>query len=298
MANPFTAAFLANSEDEALAHGIARASGSELFLNKLPTNHNQGCLIIDETRILELSALTETKNIPKIILGEKENIKNYISQLGENSTFGLVLKNRLAPNYGLFSDIISWSNPQNKKQLPNNFFDSGSYGLDSVVYKKELLKKIEDQLQKWGFSQRTIDQLNISADELLMNAIFDAPTDGNNNPLYKKTNRGEIVPILKPIILTLGFNGTTGVISVEDSWGSLNQKSLSKHLSILNEYKNYQINDNGGAGIGLSQTLQRGISLVFKTQKGVYTQASMFFTKSESHKDFQQQSQILITQIK
>ena len=297
MAKPFTAAFLAYSEDEALARGVARASQNELFLDKLPLTHRADILLIDETRLHEINCLNDLHDSPKIIIGNKEKLKTMINTLGQQKTLGLILKNKLPPNYGLFSDIISWSNPKNKKSLPSNFLDSGSYGLESLLYKKELLEKLESQLLSWGFTQRIIDQLSISADELLMNAAFDAPVDHNFNPLYKKTNRREIVPITKPIILTIGFNGTTGVISVEDQWGSLNQKSLTKHLSILNDYKNYELNDNGGAGIGLSQTLNRGVSLVFKSQVGVYTQASIFFNKTDNHRDFQQQSQILITNI-
>ena len=233
MAKPFTAAFLAYSEDEALARGVARASQNELFLDKLPLTHRADILLIDETRLHEINCLNDLHDSPKIIIGNKEKLKTMINTLGQQKTLGLILKNKLPPNYGLFSDIISWSNPKNKKSLPSNFLDSGSYGLESLLYKKELLEKLESQLLSWGFTQRIIDQLSISADELLMNAAFDAPVDHNFNPLYKKTNRREIVPITKPIILTIGFNGTTGVISVEDQWGSLNQKSLTKHLSIL-----------------------------------------------------------------
>jgi len=112
---------------------------------------------------------------------------------------------------------------------------------------------------------RIIDQLNILfdgkdedhdylgqraeliVDEMLENALYSAPRDAADTPLFAKGSERGLLPNEK-ISLRCAFDGKALFMEVSDSWGSLSPETV-EHFLTLNHNATNPGSDRGGRGL-------------------------------------------------
>lgn len=129
-----------------------------------------------------------------------------------------------------------------------------------------------------GVRGSVLDRCNTVAEELLMNAIYDAPTDVNGQVLFNHVSRKSEIKLeshQRPF-LRYATDGSVLALSVTDPFGSLTKDVLQKYL--LNCYTedagsiNANEKEKGGAGRGLHQIVENSDLTVFNVKKGVRTE--------------------------
>jgi hypothetical protein len=85
------------------------------------------------------------------------------------------------------------------------------------------------------------------ADELLENALYDAPRGPDGARLFRKGERRELLP-QESIVLSFGFDGETLALKLTDSWGSLAPEVVLEHLA-KNQDSEVLDDDTGGRGL-------------------------------------------------
>ena len=74
-----------------------------------------------------------------------------------------------------------------------------------------------------GIRNSLLDRAQVSAEELLMNSIYDAPVDSDGNHVYNHLSRSVPIALVPSQFATFRY-ATDGIylaISVEDPFGSL-----------------------------------------------------------------------------
>jgi CRP-like cAMP-binding protein len=146
--------------------------------------------------------------------------------------------------------------------------------------RKVLAEKMRQYFSRLGVRSSILDSVGVVLEELLMNAIYDAPTDESGQPIFNSLDRQEKVDLAphQQGIFRYATDGALLAISVEDPFGALSASTLLKYLDSCysNRAGQYQIN-KGGAGRGLHQIVENSQFVVFNVKPRRKTEVIAFF---------------------
>jgi hypothetical protein len=143
-----------------------------------------------------------------------------------------------------------------------------------------LIKKMQEHFSRLGIRSSILDKVGTVLEEMLMNAIYDAPTNENGAPLFNRLQRTEKVQ-LEPNqqgAFSFATDGTLLAVSVEDPFGALSGMTILKYLDSCynNRAGEFQV-DKGGAGRGLHQIVENSSLVVFNVSPRRRTEVIAFF---------------------
>lgn len=151
--------------------------------------------------------------------------------------------------------------------------------LKSSNQRAEEIEKMEEHFKSFGVRSTFLEQAHTVAEEMLMNAIYDAPADSEGKPLFNHLSRLDTVELTEEQAVTMRY-GTDGVllaVSVTDAFGTLTKSILQSYLQ-----KNYQgletgSSHKGGAGKGLHMIVANSDFVVFNVKAQKKTEVICFF---------------------
>jgi CRP-like cAMP-binding protein len=154
---------------------------------------------------------------------------------------------------------------------------------------------LNQEMQKYftdlSVRRSVLDPASTVLEELLMNSIYDAPTDEHGRPKYNMLPRTTPV-ILKANeygILRYACDGNLLGISMEDPFGALTVNTLLKYLeSCYRGAPGVMQEGKGGAGRGLHQILENSDFVVFNIRPGKKTEAIAFFDMVPGKKEMRE----------
>ncbi len=209
------------------------------------------------------------------ILMELPFLSNIVSRNDEDRTF--TLKNILITvsklvNQDLFGleKYLSWG-------VEVKHLDVTSSGT-----RDDLTQEMIQYFQHLGVRRNFLKRIEMVVEELLMNAIYDAPTDASGKALYNHLPR--TVPVnLKPDeqgLLRYASDGVLLAVSVEDPFGAFDRQTILDYLhscysglaGTLNEEQ-----QKGGAGRGLFQIIETAELVVINVKPGIKTEVIAIF---------------------
>jgi hypothetical protein len=171
--------------------------------------------------------------------------------------------------------------------------------LQSTSQKQEAVEAIKNYLQAAQFNSRMATVISNAVDEILMNAMFDAPIDTLGKTTLAQTPRSTVLALegQHAVEMNVGFDGTYVAISAVDHFGSLDKAKLLKHISKIYTDEEYQLRTAvAGAGIGLATVFRSGGSFYFVSENRVRTEVTVFFKKTENFREFKDQFRFISTQ--
>jgi hypothetical protein len=171
--------------------------------------------------------------------------------------------------------------------------------LQSSSQKQEAVEAIKTYLVQAKFQSRMATVIANAVDELLMNAIFDAPTDELGKPLLTSTARS-VVQELKDrnaVEMHVAFDGHYVAITAVDLFGSIDKVKLMTHISKLYTDEEYKVRTSvAGAGIGLATVFRSGGSFFFVSESRSRTEVTVFFRRTDNFREFKDQFRFISTQ--
>lgn len=160
-----------------------------------------------------------------------------------------------------------------------------SFPISSNLEKVSVLGNLKQFLGDAKLGERNLATVVMAADELLMNAIFDAPVDEMGTRISISASRTSPVRLQgrRRIELKAGFNATHVAVQVRDFFGSLERGHLFDKLAEVYGLNDYKINlRSAGAGLGLASVHRSGGSLIFDCLAGQVTSVTALFSRVES----------------
>ncbi|MBF0237359.1 MAG: PAS domain-containing protein [SAR324 cluster bacterium] len=144
----------------------------------------------------------------------------------------------------------------------------------------ELLDKMEQTLVALGIRKTTLNRCIMVAEELLMNAIYDAPVDSSGKFLYNHLSRTDAVELKhgEQGIFRFAFDGILLAVSAQDPFGSFDRQTILDYLArCYAGVKDTSRKGKGGAGKGLFQILESSDLLVINVKPGIKTEVIALF---------------------
>ncbi len=171
--------------------------------------------------------------------------------------------------------------------------------LQTSTQKADAVEAVKTFALAAKFQARMAASIATAVDEILMNAIFDAPTDEMGRPLFKVTSRASSVKLegKSAVEMHIGFDGKYIGITAVDLFGSLDKVALLSHVSKVYRDDEYKVKSTiASAGIGLASIYRSGASLHFVSESRVKTEVSVLFRRTDNYREFKDQFRFLSTQ--
>ncbi len=168
--------------------------------------------------------------------------------------------------------------------------------LSSSEDRQNLIKKMSEHFESLGLRSSLVDRAASVSEELLMNAVYDAPTSPSGKPLFNHLSRTTPVdlPLNSRAEFRFACDGMMAGISVRDPFGRFPMQTLLNYLE-----RNYQANQTmdtavqeegkGGAGRGLHMIVESSDLVVFNVKRLVSTEVMAFFNLDTRSKTEHQQ---------
>jgi hypothetical protein len=159
--------------------------------------------------------------------------------------------------------------------------------------KDELLDLVERTLTRAGVRRRLVDNLLSATDEMVSNAVYDAPVDAHGQPRYARLPRTTPVS-LEPheyAQLTFGADATRFAISVADPFGTLSVERVLDYLGKCFGRGASQIDPKeGGAGLGLYMMFNSLSHFVINVATGHRTEVIGIMDLTPTYREFAERS--------
>ncbi|WII73079.1 cyclic nucleotide-binding domain-containing protein [Bdellovibrio sp. 22V] len=146
--------------------------------------------------------------------------------------------------------------------------------------REELRGDMYTYFKKMGIRSTVLDRVNTVVEEMLMNAIYDAPVDGQGKSIFNHISRKEEIQLdtHQQSLLRYASDGVLLAVAVKDPFGSLTKDIIVDYLlSCYNGQAGSMNTNKGGAGRGLHQIIENADLTVFNVKKGVRTEVICLF---------------------
>lgn len=157
--------------------------------------------------------------------------------------------------------------------------------------KQDYISEVAQYALALGCNERVVELIETIVDELVTNAIYNAPRDADGTPKYAKRSRREPVVLDDAEAGELQFacDGDYIAIAQIDPFGALTQETVVSYLNRCLVKGPDQISEaSGGAGIGLFRVFQSLSKFVINIDPGKKTEVITLIDLRLSMKRFRQ----------
>lgn len=161
--------------------------------------------------------------------------------------------------------------------------------IDRSSQRQDVLDACAALAERVGMRERRAASLATLADELVTNALYNAPTDLTGQHRFQKLDRRNEVQLEagEVIEVVLGSDADAVGVSVSDPFGSVTSSHLVASLGrCLADTQMQPRRDQGGAGLGLFHAYQAASQLVFNIAPGQRTEAIGILDIASSNREF------------
>lgn len=158
--------------------------------------------------------------------------------------------------------------------------------ITTSIGRQESVEEVRRYFGDLGVSSHLLSRIALVTEELMTNAIFDAPLDGDGAPKYnfRPRNLGVILEPHEYATLRFATDGILAAVSVEDPFGALARSTIIEYLDRC--YKgNFKAPDErkSGGGIGTFQMMEAADLVVYNIRPKRRTEViALFALGSES----------------
>jgi len=190
-----------------------------------------------------------------------------------------------------------------EKLLRHDLFGLGKYllwGVEPVRIeirdsrkKLDYLAEVAAYANALGCNERVVELVETVADELITNAIYNAPRTADGEPKYARRSRREPVELTDAEVGQLEFacDGDYIAIAQIDPFGALTQDTVVSYLNRCLVKGPEQLSEaSGGAGIGLYRVFQSLSKFVINVEPGHRTEVICLIDLRLTMKRFRQQA--------
>jgi len=157
--------------------------------------------------------------------------------------------------------------------------------------KQDYIHEVATYSQTLGCNERVVELVETVADELITNAIYNAPRNAAGEPKYARLSRREPVELADNEVGQLEFacDGDYIAIAQIDPFGALTQDTVVSYLNRCLVKGPEQLSEaSGGAGIGLYRVFQSLSKFIINVDPGKRTEVICLLDLRLTMKRFRQ----------
>ena len=164
--------------------------------------------------------------------------------------------------------------------------------LNHTSQKQEAVEAVRQYLIAAKIPARISNMIGNAVDELLMNAMFDAPSDDFGKQLYSSTARTQERELIdrEKVQMSIGFDGFYVGVSVADQFGSIDRQRLLNLVSANYKESDYTVKTaQAGAGLGLATVYNCGATLIYNCELRQRTESTLLYRAYPTYREFKSQ---------
>ncbi len=254
-------------------------------------------LLISEDKCLNfIKEAHEKKWSKNFLLMTTENMRQNLDTLKQLGFVDYVVSRDTEDRTAASKALLTAINKVITKDLfgPEKYLSWGAEVIQkSIVHsgqRDELKEEMAAYFKKFGIRSSVLDRVNTVCEELLMNAIYDAPVDAYGKSLFNHKSRKEgiMLDTHQQSRLSYACDGVNLIISVDDPFGALSKDIIINYLVSCYDGQAGSLNtEKGGAGRGLHQIIENTDLTVFNVKKGIRTEVICSFNLDSAKKEAQ-----------
>ncbi len=235
-----------------------------------------------------------------VVILSKEKLKTIYSYLLHLPTFSNFVAKNKAGGFDaddLFITVV--------KLIHNNFFGLNKYlrwGSSNMIFhvrdsarRNDYLNLIDDYCKDMKLRVPIVDAVHLFCEELLTNALYDAPRDKEGNERYITTPRSERV-VLSPVEaarIEVACDGRRLGVSISDPFGGLSRDIVLTYLTRCfqsTDGSKFGPEQKGGAGLGLYLSFNSVSQMIINVDPHIKTELIGLIDINLSVKEFKIQN--------
>lgn len=203
----------------------------------------------------------------------------------ESSAAEMILR-----NHQHFFDFpfVTTLNPQEPSEILEESLTMFERSFTTIDEKEPILAAIAEILDAARLNRSLRDDVIMTANEFICNALFNAPCEMGINKRNLRATLQSAQTQLKPAVLKVGaFHGYLAVACL-DHYGSLQPDRILGRLekcAVLGAGESINLDDSGTAGIGCYMVLRASTSFFMGVKNGEMTQFCALFPQISRAKD-------------
>jgi hypothetical protein len=291
-------------DDYAFGRSVSKELERELVFvstqaeaKKMFSEYPNSAILIDAEDGAQFESLAKglSRSIPRsrmAVITDKP-LQNYPA-LFENPIYGHHVVRRYNDTTSqLFSRILAASMTPKVTGLERLFPNPSAVLVQKIQlglssHKKPAVEAVRNFLIKLGTTERLATQIARACDELLMNAIFDAPVLKDGTRYRRDSDRTKPFEIEGGVTLAFAEAKDYAAISVSDNFGSLEREQILFSLQKDYQQKAYPVRNTGASpALGIHSIVKSGLTLVFFARPKLNTEVILFFPKVSNYREFQ-----------
>jgi PEGA domain len=141
------------------------------------------------------------------------------------------------------------------------------------------ISQISEFAELMGVRRKYRESIEQCVDEMLMNALYDAPVDDQGQPVFSDipTKTRISLRVEQKVVVQYACDGKQFVVSVRDAFGTLERTTVLRYLHKCLHAEQQIDRKVGGAGLGLYLMVNSATDVLFNVLPGVATEVVCVF---------------------
>ncbi len=243
-------------------------------------------------RFAKVASLLHQKVSPARVIAVTDRPSNKYPELFKSQIMGHHLIRRYQePTPIVYSKVIASMIAPEPFAIGRFFgegFQTQKITLKRSGQKRAAVEAIHNHLLKHKVAPRLAGQAAQATDDIMMNAIFNAPTLDNGMKLRANSDRSADFELIENEFVDIEvvddeeFVG----ISVSDHFGRIDPRAIFQALSYDYTIKEYTATSGPGSGIGIYQIVNQGFSLIVSLENRRRSEVALLFPKARTYAEF------------
>jgi hypothetical protein len=154
--------------------------------------------------------------------------------------------------------------------------------IQSYDEKRAALADVADHAATAGARRQLVTKIESVTDELLMNALYDAPAIRHGSSRHARVEKraDTVRPAEEAALLRYASDGRYFAVSVQDHYGELQKEAILEHLSRARAERGRPLlsqSETGGAGLGIYFILSAATQFIANIEPGARTEVICLF---------------------
>lgn len=251
--------------------------GAEGLEAALVVLHLDGEVAGEAARVLELLA-GDTKVIAILPRSDLPAVVDVMQ--GSSRVSGVMIAERFDPrDLSAMATRVLAGDIFGLEKLPRWGTQIHSFLVGDYQEKSLCIAQISQFAELMGVRRKYREAIDQALDEMLMNALYDAPVDEHGKPIFAEipTKTRISLRLEQKVVVQYACDGKQFVVAVRDSFGTLERATVLRYLHKCLHSEQQIDRKTGGAGLGLYLMASSATDVYFNVLPGVATEAVCTF---------------------
>ncbi|HEY1812362.1 MAG TPA: PEGA domain-containing protein [Kofleriaceae bacterium] len=223
--------------------------------------------LVGDTRVIAVLARGQLASVVDVMLRSDRVVAMMTTESFDSRELAALATRTLAGDIFGLEKLVRWGTLVHS-QLVSDYQE-----------KSLAIAQISEFAEHMGVRRKYREAIDQCLDEMLMNALYNAPVDDKGQPVFSDipTKTRVSLRVEQKVVVQYACDGTHFCISVRDAFGTLQRETVLRYLDKCLHSEQQIDRKVGGAGLGLYMMVNSASTVLFNVLPGVATEVACVF---------------------